>query len=389
LKSVLVIIEGAADVPRDELIRRTPMAVARCPTATKLVSEGRGGLIAPLKPRFHGRHEMLLALWCGVSHEEAAGIARGPLEWEHAAGDWGGYNYAYVGNFVTIDNGVLREGNLSQLSMEETRVLASAIQEFFDPSEARLLPVAGGRVVVALKTDGMPEPGVPPSKVEGETEAAILSPKKSELPRRIMDKAASVLERVTVNDVRVDLGENPATHLWLWGGGPAPKRPNLSGGRGRTFGMVTNSRMASGFAKLARMQLTDLPDPWSETAESPPIDAAGYGKLLAGVDCLTLYIEPPDRPDGFGTASQKVHFLDRVDLLVLAPLLDAVAKAGPARVALATDGFLQRKSLKAPWAAWGRGIEPDQVQHWDEASCRNGGLGLADVADAHIAFLEA
>jgi 2,3-diphosphopglycerate-independent phosphoglycerate mutase len=388
MKTVLVIIEGAADVPRAELDKRSPLEVARCPSATRLAVEGRGGLIAPQKPRFNGRHEIPLAIWSGTSPEDATAIGRGPLEWEDAAGDWGNFNYAYAGSFVTIDNGVLREPNLWQLSLEETRLLCTAIQEYFDPNEAKLLPISGGRVVVGLKAGGMPEPGVQPWLVRDDTEAVMLSAKKSELGRRIMDKAASVLENVTVNDVRVDLGENPATHLWLWGGGPPPKRPSLVGGRGRKFTMVTDSRMAAGFAKLCHMDVASLGDPWSEVAESPAVSAADFEKHLKGCDMLTVYVGAPGRAGGYGTAAQKVHLLDRVDLMVLAPLLEAVCKTSHVRVVLATDGFLPSKAVKAPWVVWGQGVEADNVQHWDEVGCRDGGLGVVTPEDMQQVLVE-
>ena len=43
----------------------------------------------------------------------------------------------------------------------------------------------------------------------------------------LMDRAKAVLENHEINRVRIDLKENPANRVWLWGQGARPKTPSL------------------------------------------------------------------------------------------------------------------------------------------------------------------
>ena len=61
MKTVVVIVEGAADVPRKELEGRTPLAVARCPVATRLATEGQCGLLGMAGSEKHRRQEVVMA----------------------------------------------------------------------------------------------------------------------------------------------------------------------------------------------------------------------------------------------------------------------------------------------------------------------------------------
>ena len=45
---------------------------------------------------------------------------------------------------------------------------------------------------------------------------------------RLMDESRQILAGHEVNKVRIDLKENPANMIWLWGQGPRPFMPKFS-----------------------------------------------------------------------------------------------------------------------------------------------------------------
>ncbi|MFH0908776.1 MAG: hypothetical protein V1929_08440 [bacterium] len=383
MKTVVVIVEGVADVPRKELEGRTPLAVARCPVATRLASEGRCGLLGVPGSDKHRRQEVLMAALCGVPMDEALHLNRGPLELAGTGAKSEGYDFVYAGNYVTMDEHAIRENCLSRLSVKETAALTESVQSHFDPAVVRFVTLAGSRVLVLVKSEEMAlAPGTPPALVEDDARAFLPPGKRGELACTIMDRAAKALADVTINDVRLDLGENPATHLWLWGGGKPYAPKSILGGQARKGCVLTQSWMARGFARAFGMDVIPLEDPWAEDAEDSALDVAVVKGRLKETDFLLVFIEAPQKPAGYGTAAEKVRLLERMDLLVLAPLVEALAGTGPCRVLLTSDGVVPARADRVPAVLWGEGVAADAANHWDEASCGDGDFDVKSVEKA-------
>ena len=389
MKTVVVIVEGAADIPRKELEGRTPLEVARCPVATRLATEGQCGLLGMAGSEKNRRQEVVTALLCGVPVDEALRLSRGPLELEGAGTKVDGYDFVYSGNFVTMDDHAIHENCLSRLSVKETSALAESVQSQFDPAAVRIVTLASSRVLALVKSEEMAlAPGTPPALVGDDVRAFLPAGKRGELARTVMDRAAKALANVTINDVRLDLGENPATHLWLWGGGRPYASKSIFGGRPFKGCFLTQSWMARGFASASGMDVMTLDDPWAEDAESSAVDAAVLKQRLKDADFLLVFVEAPLRPAGYGTAAEKVRLLERMDLLVLAPLAEALEGLGPCRVLLTSDGVVPARPDRVPAVLWGEGVAADAAAHWDEASCAEGDLDVRSMEKAFEALVK-
>lgn len=386
MKSVLLVYENAADAPRKDLDGRTPLQVARCAAATRFASEGRCGVLGKPPSGETARAEAVLAALCGVPRDEAWQLTRGPLEAESTGVDWAAFNYAYRGDFVTLDEGVIRDSWLSKLSLQETERLTQAVQAEFDPEQVRLLALAPGHLVVLVQVEDVrQEPGHAPWAVEGEVALSWPAGKRGRLARSIMDKAAAVLTRQTINDVRVDLGENPASALWLWGGGPRRSLPDRFGGRPLKAALLTQSAMAAGLGRLLGMKVEPLLDPWAGHNPNDVLDSERLAGLLKEHDLLVVYVEAPAELVR-GTPAEKVRMLERMDVLLTQPLLDGVKKIKQRRVALATldatvgEAELAR-AVPQPVVLWGAHVDPDAVPRWEEAACARGELAAVDPGD--------
>lgn len=383
MKSVLLVYENAAGEPAGELDGRTPLQVARCAAATRMASEGRCGMLGGAPAGGTPRVEAMLAALCGVPGADAWRLARGPLEAESAGADWSAYNYAYRGDFITLDGGVIRDSRLSKLSLQEAELLTRSVQGAFDPAAVRFLTLAPGHVVVLVKAeDTKLSPGQAPWAVEGEAEASLPPGRHGKLPRSIMAGAADVLARQTINDVRVDLGENPASALWLWGGGPRVELHERFGGRPLKAAMLTQSAMAAGLGRLLGMAVEPLPDPWVGQQPSDVLGAARWARLLKEHDLVVVYVEAPSALLR-GPATEKVRLLERMDLLLTAPLFDGVRRIKHRRVAMAsldtTVGEAEReRPVRQPVLLWGAHVEPDAAPRWDEPACAAGALASVE-----------
>jgi 2,3-bisphosphoglycerate-independent phosphoglycerate mutase len=371
MKSVVVIVENAADLPREELDGRTPLEVARCNAAARLASEGLTGVLGKAFGRVPNTPEARLAEFSGLDSDAVFRVARGSLEAASLDVDLSGFTHAYRGDFVTLDDGVLRDGRLQRLTLQETEALAAAVQSRFDPSRVRICPVAPARVAVLVRApDADLARGVAPWRAE-EEDVFDWPRRGAELIIEMIEKSAETLGRHTINDVRVDLGENPANALWLWGGGPLARLspPPLR------LRVMTQSAMASGFAQRLGVPVEPLHDPWAAAHPSDVVDVDAMRRTIEDCDRLIIYVEAPD---AFfrGDAAEKVHLLERLDVMLTQPLVEVMRRVKQRRIALLSVDAAGEDDLDPhvpqPIVIWGSHLEPDAPAHWDEAACLEG-----------------
>ena len=372
MKHVLVIYEGAADVASDELEGSTPLQLARSVHATALVERGVAGCLYWAPEDRITRTEGALATLLGVSPGEAKLLRRGPVEAAGVAKPGATWTYAYRGNFVTTDGPYVRESRVSGLSLDETTWLADAVSASVTDLPVHLAVVAEGRVSVmfegmvgSIEPGEFPKPGTPVASTGGD--------QKNDR-RRVMAKSAETLAGASLNEIRVDLGENPANQLWLWAGGPPVSLGTPLGGTGMKTAMVTNSPLARGMATLCGMDLLELGDIWADVSVPEVIDSAVLQKCLARHDLTVVYVEAPLEGGSHGTVVEKVKALDRLDIHVLGRVYELAMNTPDVRVmvaALPPDGMWMEQT---PVLLSGSGVAKDSVFRFDEVVCGDGAL---------------
>ncbi len=361
------------------------MQMARCPAATKLTVTGCGGELTALRSEEDYRPEAVLGRFCGLSAGDVDRLWRGPLEALGAGVDGAANDWMYRADFVTMDGERMMDPSVRGLSLQETESLTDAITAAMPPSAIELSVVGPGRVVARVPgSQAAGIHGVPPYRFQGDTIASAW-PRYRKLTwfRQWVEAARDVLAMHPVNEVRVDLGENPANALWPWGGGQrlAPRASGL----GETV-LASNSPMVAGLANYLGTDMVLLSDPWARgEGQRKTLRIAPMVQALHQAEHAVIFIEAPQLGGRYGRPSDKVWALERLDHAVLAPLLTVLDAHKPMRVALCASSAVSSGSgrwfkRRVPFVLAGEDIEPDSVGHWDEDACEGGALGAMDVA---------
>jgi 2,3-bisphosphoglycerate-independent phosphoglycerate mutase len=196
-----------------------------------------------------------------------------------------------------------------------------------------------------------------------------------------------------VNEVRLDLNENPANGLWLWGGGTGTAAESLQLVQRSPGALLSQSRMAHGVALAAGMSAIHLELPWKEALREAAFKVAPLVEALHKTDHLTVYIAAPEELGWYGSAEDKVRALERMDHYLLGPLLSVLDAYRPYRVLLTCDGVVSTESRhpttgNVPTVLAGAGMAPDEAHRWDEQACALGALGALKPEQAVEALLE-
>jgi len=375
MNHLVVLAEGVADKPLPSFRERTPLEVARMSATSELVRDGRAGMVAKRSALDGEWPRSMLFGMLGLDDE----VQRGPCEWAAIGGEPDGATFIYHASLVTVDDGVL-DVDAPRLSYEETERLAESLDVALSPDKLRVRPVAAGQLVVAMPwaTRKMPElPAVRMAKGKRLVDLLVGVSKEQEVVRLCLDRAAEVLAAHPVNEVRVDLGENPANALWLWGGGWS--RESLPTLESAGF-VVAASPWVAGAAKLAGWETVGMRALAAMDGDGPAFELGPVVEQMRQRKNCLLYIDSPNILGNFDDPSRKVRGLDQADFYVIRHLRTLMDASRPMRFSLLADSLVRcdtgRPMASAlPFAVAGDGIEADNVVRFNETACADGGWG--------------
>jgi len=373
-------------------------------------ARGRRGPKAPTD-RF-GLHRALLGV--GPSDPEAAAgrCYAASANIQLAPGD-----IAWCCDFVTQRDGMIIDPTAGHITTKESEVLVQALDEQMG-SDAQRWEVGRDSHHVLVVGDG--------SLAEGDGRAPLASPEllisqawQRHLPdglvgdtlRAIIEEASELLEEHPVNRVRVDLGENPANLLWLWGGAPVEPHPASAGwhpattprvGRHpahaleeaapagprpkavarwrvetrRTFrertglsgAMVSTDFLTRGLARTLGMEWKSGP----VSLEEGPLHRAM--KLLGGLVEEREFVYVHLRIES-GDQVERLCAMERIDQLLLKPLTQLLPRLGEWRLLAVID---DRIGGAVPFIAIGTGLPQQPVVSLSPTSLAESPLRFAD-----------
>jgi 2,3-bisphosphoglycerate-independent phosphoglycerate mutase len=307
VKLSVVILAGAADEAAGSLGGRTPLEAARMPALAALAAAGRCGAVRTLPPGSRPSLEAALGAVFGLkATPPAGGLLAAALGAEVPAG-----TVPWRGDLVNLFDGRLFDPSAGSLREEEAGLLVETLDRIFAPEGARFRRGVGWRTLLLLPESTREAMAEAPAALVGER-VADHGPRGpgADFLRALMERAEGVLTDHDVNVVRADLGENPASGLWIWGGGAVPPVRKL--GPGTAFGEHPS------FLGLARGAGLD-PAP------------AGLSPAAAG-GLAVVFLEGPLRASRAGDPAAKVAALEAADRETIAPLAERSNATGEGRV---------------------------------------------------------
>lgn len=332
MKYAIIIPDGAADHPLDELDGRTPFQVARKPHTDRISTEGRQGTVATTPEGFSCGSDVCTMSLLGYDpvryHTGRAPLEATALGIELAPSDW-----VFRVNLVTILDQRMVDHSAGQITSAEGLRLLSEFAAELPDAALRLHPGVSYRNIMvdaAGRRDWSRVKTTPPHDVPGE-------PVRKHLPSgRHADLLVDVIRRSErffadhdINRTRRDLGELPATHLWPWGQGRRPALDAFEQRHGLRGAMITAVDLLAGLAGLIGWQRLDVPGQTSYHDTDYAAAGRHAVEALDGYDLVCVHVEAPDEASHAADAATKVAAIEAIDEHVVGPLLAALAARGP------------------------------------------------------------
>lgn len=378
MKFVVILGDGMADLPLEALQGKTPLQWAKKPHMDRIARLGRNGLASTVPEGFPPGSDVANLSVAGYEPQKYY-TGRAPLEAAAMGVPLAEGEIAFRCNFVTIEDGIMRDYSAGHITSEEGRELIEALKPLM-PGH-RLYAGVSYRNLLVLKA-GARAICTPPHDISDQPVQGHL-PRGEEASRllELMDAAQPILARHPVNLKRVAEGKKPANAIWLWGQGPAPAMPGFPELHGLRGAMISAVDLLKGIGVYAGLEVINVP------GATGTLDTNYEGKVQAALEALQrldfvyLHIEAPDEAGHEGDLEQKVRAIELFDQMAVGPMIEGLKSSGEEwRVLLMPDhatpiSIKTHSSDPVPFAIMGDGIEADSVQTFDEQSARQGGYG--------------
>lgn len=386
MKYILIDLAGAADHPAEELGGKTPLEVAKIPNLNYFTKVGKTGQAKIMPDRLEPSSDVSFLSVLGYEAEKIY-TGRGPLEAANLELKLEDNEVAFRMNFITEADGVMADAHGGRLTTKEAKALINFLNKKVSSDFVRFFPGSSYRHIAVLKDshgfEALSAKTQNPESITGERiDGNLPKGPGEELLKKLMYDAKLLLQDHEINQVRLDLNENPANMIWLWGQGRRPAIEKFSEAHGLTGAVLSGMEYAKGIARLAGMTALDMDD----TGEEPEVLYGRYARRFTEVanekDFICLHFDACDDASVKGDYKAKISALEAIDFFVLSKVKEYLEAEKDVRVAVTPAHCTPWKMKKhtrdyVPFVVAGKNIMADDFERFSETASKTSTLKVS------------
>ncbi|HJJ94284.1 MAG TPA: 2,3-bisphosphoglycerate-independent phosphoglycerate mutase, partial [Methanocorpusculum sp.] len=277
MKYLLILADGAADEPLEELGGKTPLEVAKKPNMDMIAKKGRCGMLKTVDESMTPGSDVANMSILGYDPEKYY-TGRGALEALSMGVPFGEDDMAYRCNLVTIENGKMKDFAAGHITSEEGAELFKSLQE--KVPGLKFYPGVSYRNVMMFPGGKGVESYPPHDIVDEVVDNYMPKGPDADVVMKAMVRAADVFENHPVNVARKAAGKNPATTIWPWSSGKKPAMPKFEEMFGKKGAMISAVDLLFGIAACCGMEIVKV------EGATGYLDTNYMGKAKAAVETL-------------------------------------------------------------------------------------------------------
>ena len=341
MKYIVLLGDGMADEPLEELNGKTPLEAAKTPNMDRLAQQGQIGLVETIPPGFHPGSDVANLSVFGYDPADCY-TGRAPLEAASMGVELGPDDVAFRMNLVFLmhNYGKLYMGDFTagHISTEESRKIIDELQEELGGEEFSFHAGVSYRHLMVWHNGKDQMKFTPPHDLTYQTI-------EDHLPRgegadeliHLMTSSQLLLNTNSVNARRKLEGKTLANSIWLWGHGRAPRMKTLKSKFGLSGAVISAVDLIKGIGIYAGLDVIDVP------GATGYLDTNYQGKAEYALDALKtrdfvyVHVEAPDEAAHEGSLEKKIEAIEAFDEKVIGTVLNGLPALGEHRVLVLPD----------------------------------------------------
>lgn len=399
MKYILVLADGMADYPLEELNGKTPLQLAHTPHIDSLAARSLIGQVKTIPEGFAPGSDVANMSVMGYDPDRFY-TGRSPLEAVSMGVELGPEDLALRTNLVTLSSEDLFEEKTmldyssGEISSQESAQIIHSLQKELGNDEFTFHAGISYRHLLVWKNALRRKMELtPPHDISDRVIGPYLPQGLDHKPLLdLMQKSVLLLKDHPVNIKRSEQGLVPANAIWLWGQGGKPSLSSFKEKYGLKASVVCAVDLVRGLGLCAGMRAISVEGGTGGIHTNFAGKAqAAINELKNGQDFVYLHIESPDEAGHQGDAKTKIWAIEQIDQEVLGPILEAFKDDKDFRLMILPDHPTPIKvkthtSDPVPFMIFDQGgkIKPGAASCYDEATARlgtfvNSGPALLDL----------
>lgn len=341
MKYIVLLGDGMADEPMEELGGLTPLEKAETPHMDQLAGAGTLGMAHTVPTGFHpGSDVANLSVFGYDPHHCYSG--RSPLEAASMNVSLGPDDVSFRLNLVHLEphfaHLYMSDFSAGHIATDQARELIASLQEYLGDEEFSFYPGISYRHLLVWKNGKDKLHCTPPHDITNQCVG-------DHMPRgegadelvHLTTQAQIVLGNHPLNRKREEAGEVTANSIWLWGQGRAPEMADYGQLYGLKGAVISAVDLIKGIGVYAGLDVVDVP------GATGYIDTNYRGKAEAALlalkdkDFVYLHVEAPDEAAHAGKLEDKIRAIEDFDAQVVGPVLDGLRGSGDFRMLVLPD----------------------------------------------------
>ena len=333
MKYVIVLGDGMADEPIEELDGLTPLEYAKTPTLDALAPVSEIGLAYTIPEGMSPGSDTANLSVLGYN-PKLYYTGRSPLEALSIGVDMKPDDVALRTNLITVSDGdepyeekTILDHSSGEISTEDAAILLEAVRTELE-DEIYHFYVGTSYRHLLIWEKGSVVPLTPPHDVLGQRVGAHL-PADGKL-RWMQERSYEILSRHPINLERKKKGLNQANSCWFWGAGTRPALASFEEKNHKRGAMISAVDLLKGIAVGAGMKNIQVEGANGQlhTNYEGKAQAAADALLKEDFDFVYVHVEAPDEMGHQGSWERKVQSIEYLDQRLIRNLKAALDASG-------------------------------------------------------------
>ena len=334
MKYIIVLGDGMADRPIEELGDKTPLEYARTPFMDELAKKGELGLVHTIPEGMKPGSDTANLSVLGYDPKKYYS-GRSPLEALSIGVPMKDTDVALRCNLVTLseeedcyEKRHMIDHSSDEISTEDAAILLDAVRDALENETFKFYVGTSYRHCLIWDKGALVELAQP-HDILGQCIAEYV-PIHVELLYDMMKKSYDILANHPINIARKEKGLKPANSCWFWGAGTKPALSSFEEKTGKKGAMISAVDLLKGIAVGASMQVIEV------EGANGGLHTNYEGKAKAAIDALTkdgndfvyVHLEGPDEMGHQGSVERKIQAIEWLDERIAKPIAEGLTAAG-------------------------------------------------------------
>lgn len=333
MKYIVILCDGMADEPLEELGGKTPLEAARTVNMDSLAKLSEIGMVRTVPEGMAPGSDTANLSVIGYDPKKYY-TGRSPLEALSIGADMAPDDVSFRCNLVTLseeencyEDRCVLDHSSGEISTEEAAELIKALSEELKPEGYEFYVGTSYRHLLIQKKGKVMELTAPHDILTKRIGEYL---PKDKVLRDMMVKSYDILKDHPINVKRRAQGKNPANSAWFWGAGTRPALMSFEKKNGVKGAMISAVDLLKGIAVGADMHniIVEGANGGLDTNYSGKAQAAVKALTEDGYDFVYVHIEAPDEMGHQGSYENKITAIERIDEKIVGPVRKELEAAG-------------------------------------------------------------